>query len=82
MYDAVELFVKAIKALDNSTDVQISELVCQGEDAWVHGNSLINFMKLVSIHSINYFTADNRYFNSEDFDNDFHCNITVKSTGK
>ena len=47
MYDAVHLFVMAIQALDNSTDVQIGPLVCDGEDAWLHGNSLINYMKMV-----------------------------------
>ncbi|KAF2346082.1 Ionotropic glutamate receptor L-glutamate and glycine-binding domain, partial [Trinorchestia longiramus] len=47
MYDAVHLFVLAIQALDNSTDVQVSPLVCEGEEAWLHGNSLINYMKLV-----------------------------------
>ncbi|XP_042233937.1 glutamate receptor ionotropic, kainate 2-like isoform X3 [Homarus americanus] len=49
MYDAVKLFVLAIQALDNSTDVQMTSLVCEDEDAWVHGNSLINYMKLVKM---------------------------------
>lgn len=48
MYDAVKLFVLAMRALDNSTTVSISQLRCEGEEAWVHGNSLINYMKLVS----------------------------------
>ncbi|RXG61714.1 Glutamate receptor ionotropic, kainate 2 [Armadillidium vulgare] len=52
MYDAVHLFMTAIQALDNSTDVQISPLVCDGEDAWIHGNSLINYMKLVNISGL------------------------------
>ncbi|XP_045122120.1 LOW QUALITY PROTEIN: glutamate receptor ionotropic, kainate 2-like [Portunus trituberculatus] len=46
MYDAVKLFVLAIGALDNSTTVTISQLRCEGEQAWEHGNSLINYMKL------------------------------------
>ena len=49
MYDAVKLFVLAIGALDNSTTVTISQLRCEGEQAWEHGNSLINYMKLVSV---------------------------------
>ncbi|XP_076044322.1 glutamate receptor ionotropic, kainate 2-like [Oratosquilla oratoria] len=49
MYDAVHLFTKAIQDLDNSTDVQITALVCEGEDAWVYGNSIINYMKLVKM---------------------------------
>lgn len=48
MYDAVKLFVLAMGALDNSTTVAMSKLRCEGEEAWVHGNSLINYMKLVS----------------------------------
>ncbi|XP_069184022.1 glutamate receptor ionotropic, kainate 2 isoform X2 [Procambarus clarkii] len=52
MYDAVKLFVLAIKALDSSTDVQMTQLVCEGEDAWVHGNSLINYMKLEKLQGL------------------------------
>ncbi|XP_063613370.1 glutamate receptor ionotropic, kainate 2-like, partial [Penaeus indicus] len=47
MYDAVKLFVMAIQALDNSTYVQISSLKCELEGGWIHGNSLINYMKMV-----------------------------------
>ncbi|CAL4122174.1 unnamed protein product, partial [Meganyctiphanes norvegica] len=52
MYDAVNLFVMAIQQLDNSTDLQITELLCEGNDAWVHGNSLINFMKMVKTRGL------------------------------
>ncbi|XP_071521274.1 glutamate receptor ionotropic, kainate 2-like isoform X2 [Panulirus ornatus] len=52
MYDAVKLFVLAIQALDNSTDVQMTSLMCEGEEAWVHGNSLINYMKLVKLSGL------------------------------
>ncbi|XP_069950782.1 glutamate receptor ionotropic, kainate 2-like isoform X2 [Cherax quadricarinatus] len=52
MYDAVKLFVLAIQALDNSTDVQLTSLVCEGEVSWDHGNSLINYMKLVQLQGL------------------------------
>ncbi|XP_047500092.1 glutamate receptor ionotropic, kainate 2-like [Penaeus chinensis] len=47
MYDAVKLYVMAIQALDNSTYVQITPLKCELEGGWIHGNSLINYMKMV-----------------------------------
>ncbi|KAK7053103.1 hypothetical protein SK128_020197 [Halocaridina rubra] len=46
MYDAVKIFVTAIQILDNSTDLQMTPMECEGETPWVYGNSLINFMKV------------------------------------
>ncbi|XP_045623949.1 glutamate receptor ionotropic, kainate 2 isoform X4 [Procambarus clarkii] len=45
MYDAVYLFAKALDDLDNSKEINIDRLYCEGDKAWQHGNSLINFMK-------------------------------------
>ncbi|XP_069951037.1 glutamate receptor ionotropic, kainate 2 isoform X4 [Cherax quadricarinatus] len=45
MYDAVTLFAKALDDLDNSHQVDIDKLYCEGDKTWQHGNSLINFMK-------------------------------------
>ncbi|KAK7085548.1 hypothetical protein SK128_021964, partial [Halocaridina rubra] len=71
MYDAVKLFVMAIQALDNSTDVQMTSLVCEGEDAWIHGNSLINFMKMVKLPGL----TGNIEFDSLGFRTDFSLDI-------
>ncbi|XP_068238713.1 glutamate receptor ionotropic, kainate 2-like isoform X2 [Palaemon carinicauda] len=71
MYDAVKLFVMAIQALDNSTDVQMTSLVCEGEDAWVHGNSLINYMKLVKLNGL----TGNIEFDALGFRTDFCLDI-------
>ena len=46
-YDAVQLFAKALHELDRSQDVTFKSLNCEGTDTWVHGNSLVNYMKLV-----------------------------------
>jgi len=47
-YDAVQLFAKALTEFDRSQEVNIKSLNCDGSDTWVHGNSLVNYMKLVN----------------------------------
>ncbi|XP_068239083.1 glutamate receptor ionotropic, kainate 2-like isoform X2 [Palaemon carinicauda] len=46
MYDAVQLFVKALKRLDNSNDIMVTASDCEQESSWGHGNSLINYLKV------------------------------------
>ncbi|XP_066961996.1 glutamate receptor ionotropic, kainate 2-like isoform X1 [Macrobrachium rosenbergii] len=46
MYDAVQLFVKALKRLDNSNDIMVTATDCERESSWGHGNSLINYLKV------------------------------------
>ncbi|XP_064086754.1 glutamate receptor ionotropic, kainate 2-like isoform X3 [Macrobrachium nipponense] len=49
MYDAVHVFAKALDDLDSSSEIGIhSELFCESDQTWKHGNSLINFMKWYS----------------------------------
>nr|XP_053632783.1 glutamate receptor ionotropic, kainate 3-like [Cherax quadricarinatus] len=45
MYDAVQLFAKALDDLDRSRHIGVTPLECDGDITWVHGNSLINYMK-------------------------------------
>ena len=68
MYDAVILFAEALSELDRSQDVQVNPhrwrlhlnvetlqteaLSCDGEETWVHGNSLINYMKMVEMNGL------------------------------
>ena len=47
IYDAVTLFARALTDLDRSQDVQPVNIDCTGRETWVHGNSLVNFMKMV-----------------------------------
>ena len=49
MYDAVQLFAKALDDLDRSRHIDVTPLECDGDSTWVHGNSLVNYMKWVSI---------------------------------
>ena len=49
IYDAVRLFSKALHELDLSQNIDISPLSCDGQYTWKHGNSLVNFMKLVTV---------------------------------
>ena len=48
MYDAALLFATALSELDRSQEVETVALSCDSEATWQHGNSLINYMKLVS----------------------------------
>ena len=47
MYDSALLFATALSELDRSQDVETTVLSCDSEQTWQHGNSLINYMKLV-----------------------------------
>ena len=47
MYDAVQLFSQALHDLDLSQNIDITPLSCDGHYTWQHGNSLVNYMKLV-----------------------------------
>ena len=47
MYDAVHLFAKALDDLDRSRHIDITPLQCDGDLTWQHGNSVLNYMKLV-----------------------------------
>ena len=49
IYDAVHLFAQALHDLDHSQEINTSPLSCDGSETWQHGNSLVNYMKLVSI---------------------------------
>ena len=51
MYDAALLFATALSELDRSQDIQTAVLSCDSEQTWQHGNSLINYMKLVRLIS-------------------------------
>ena len=42
------MFAKALTDLDRSQDVQTSSIDCGGRETWQHGNSLVNYMKMVS----------------------------------
>ncbi|XP_068243990.1 glutamate receptor ionotropic, kainate 2-like isoform X1 [Palaemon carinicauda] len=52
MYDAVQLFAKALDDLDRSRHIDVTPLDCDGDTTWVHGNSLINYMKWVQVNGL------------------------------
>ncbi|XP_076034612.1 glutamate receptor ionotropic, kainate 2-like isoform X3 [Oratosquilla oratoria] len=52
MYDAVQLFAKALHDLHRSRHIDLTRLECDGDATWVHGNSLINYMKWVEINGL------------------------------
>ena len=47
IYDSVTAFALALDQLDKVQRVQQKSLDCYSEDAWSHGSSLINYMKMV-----------------------------------
>ena len=47
VYDAVFLFAKALTELMRAQDVTTSHLSCNRVKPWVHGSSLINYLKMV-----------------------------------
>lgn len=49
IYDAVHLFAQALHDLDHSQDIRTRPLACDGSETWQHGNSLVNYMKLVRV---------------------------------
>ncbi|XP_072157051.1 glutamate receptor ionotropic, kainate 2 isoform X1 [Bemisia tabaci] len=52
MYDAVFLFAKALHELDSSQSIDIKPLSCDAVNTWLHGYSLINYMKIVEISGL------------------------------
>ena len=49
MYDAVQLFALGLKELAQAQDVKTEPLSCNKKQTWLYGNSLLNYMKSVSI---------------------------------
>lgn len=48
MYDSVKQFAKALEGLINAKHITTAILSCDLEDKWQFGDSLANFMKIVS----------------------------------
>ena len=49
MYDAVQLFALGLKELAQAQDVKTEPLSCNKKQTWLYGNSLLNYMKSVSM---------------------------------
>merc|ERR1712128_279391 len=47
IYDSVHAFALALNELSAVQQVRQRPLDCSGQSAWVHGNSLVNYMKMV-----------------------------------
>lgn len=74
IYDAVQVFARALTELDRSQDIQTSSLDCNLENTWQHGNSLINYMKLVQMDGL---TGPIK-FDARGFRTDFNMDIKHK----
>ena len=49
LHDAVLVVAAALAALDQAQVVHTRPLSCAGSNTWHHGNSLLNYMKLVTL---------------------------------
>ena len=48
MYDAVHLFSKALHELSRAAQIDTTSLSCTKSKTWSNGESLLNYMKMVS----------------------------------
>ncbi|CAG0894449.1 unnamed protein product, partial [Darwinula stevensoni] len=71
MYDAVLVFARALHQLDHSQKVDVKGLDCGQNDAWEHGNSLTNYMKMVEMEGLSGKIA----FDSHGFRTDFNLDL-------
>ena len=55
IYDSVLLVAKALHEADRSQMVNVKFVNCVGVDSWSHGQSLVNYMKLVSGNKMIFF---------------------------
>lgn len=47
IYDAVRVIARGLQELNRNTDIRVKPLDCNGNETWIHGNSLLNYMKMV-----------------------------------
>ncbi|XP_037081492.1 LOW QUALITY PROTEIN: glutamate receptor ionotropic, kainate 2-like [Pollicipes pollicipes] len=47
LYDAVHVLAAAVRDLSTPLDLSVTPLDCAGEFMWAHGDSLINYMRMV-----------------------------------
>ena len=52
IYDSVNAFAMALNELSSVQDVYQTTLDCLGQDTWIHGNSLMNYMKVNTVSRI------------------------------
>ncbi len=52
IYDAVHLFGLALHEINLIQDVNILPVDCNGQKTWLHGSSLINYMKLAEFQGL------------------------------
>ena len=56
IYDSVNAFAMALNELSSVQEVYQTTLNCLGQETWIHGNSLMNYMKVFTICPITVLT--------------------------
>ena len=67
VHDAVQVFAAALRSLDSSQEISLQPLSCSGENTWQHGNSLINYMKMMEIRGLTGLVKFDQYGLRTDF---------------
>lgn len=50
LFDAVYAVVAAVQELNRSQNVGATQLSCKSSKIWEHGTSLMNYLRMVSLH--------------------------------
>lgn len=53
LFDAVYAVVAAVQELNHSQNVGATQLSCKSSKIWEHGTSLMNYLRMVSLHLLN-----------------------------
>lgn len=64
-----------MKEFDRSQEISLKSLSCDGSDTWLHGNSLVNYMKLVEMEGLTGFIK----FDPQGLRTYFHLNVVELS---
>nr|QHN69171.1 ionotropic receptor 2 [Sirex noctilio] len=71
MFDAVQLFARALKQLNDAINGDVKQLSCNGSQSWEHGLSLSNFMRLSEMKGLTGLIK----FDTAGFRSNFHLDI-------
>lgn len=52
IYDAVKLLATALQDLDQSRSIDVTPISCENGIPWMHGSSLINYMRPITFQGV------------------------------
>lgn len=72
IYDSIHLFALSLQQLDKSQTVEPRAVSCHSEIPWIHGTSVINYLRPVSFKGLTGFVTLTQYGQRSDFDLTLH----------